>query len=180
MFHNFLVIIVSRQTSGVNLGTWRSKDYFSRNEKVFSSMWREAGRRKLISVPLLVNCFSLIPNSNLFPRALSEKPWGRCCPNSPHVRESRFRNPGILSGGIRNPGPCNPKYSSKESWISLTIGIRLIQVPMTKSPESNTWNPAIHGEESRNQDFLGFSYMGRPSWKAFSQAINKIKQGAVQ
>ena len=51
----------------------------------------------------------------------------------------------------------------KESGISLTIEIRLIQVPMTKSPGSSTWNPAIHGVESRNQDLLGFSYIGRSS-----------------
>lgn len=86
--------IIFSSDKRVNLGTWRSKDYFSRNEKGFSSMWRQDGRRRIISVPLLKNCFGLIPNS-------------------PHISESRFRNPGILSGGIRNRGPWNPKYSSR-------------------------------------------------------------------
>lgn len=60
MFHNFLmIIIVSRQTIERQLRHLTVKRLLHwRNEKGFSSMWRQQdGRRKFIFLPLLMNCF---------------------------------------------------------------------------------------------------------------------------
>ena len=81
----------------------------------------------------------------------------------PHVRESGFwkegnfciwyiRNPenlscGILIFGIR-------KTAQEEFGTPLTIRSG-IQAPVTKNPESRTWNPEIYNLDSWSQDYLG-------------------------
>ena len=146
MFHNFLMIIIaSRQSIERQLRHLTVKRLLHwRNEKGFSSMWGKTGEE---------NSFLSLCSWIVFFYSQLSPGKGIQIPESGNFIWGNVESWALKSG-----------IQLKDSGISLTIGIRLIQVPLTKNPESSTQNPAIHSVESRNQDFLGFSYMGRPNW----------------
>ena len=80
---------------------------------------------------------------------------------SPRVRESGFRNSGIFTCEIQNPG--NVCLWIPESW-ALECGIQIVESGI--SLMIGIRNPSLNDEESgiqnpRIQDCLGFPYLGR-------------------